>query len=82
MRVVLPSWDGENYSTEMSTLIQKLFTLLGRVLMTCTGMLPFDGKCPYLRPPQLFIVQRKNHDLKIFQNTSKWFETKWNYIPW
>ncbi len=44
MRVVLPSWDGDSYSVQMSALIEKLFALLGRVLMTCTGMLPIDSK--------------------------------------
>ena len=44
MRVVLPSWDGDSYSAQMSALIEKLFALLGRVLMTCTGMLPIDSK--------------------------------------
>ena len=44
MRVVLSSWDGDNYSAQMSALIEKLFSLLGRVLMTCTGMLPIDGE--------------------------------------
>lgn len=43
MRVVLPSWSDGSYSAEMSSLIEKLFALLGRVLMTCTGMLLIEG---------------------------------------
>jgi hypothetical protein len=37
---MLSSWEGKSDLTRMTDLVEKLFALLGKVLMACTGTLP------------------------------------------